>query len=703
MDRKKELLSRAYLVMAMFILASVVILFKVFKVAFLEREKWRQKGEVNVQWRVVDADRGRIYAEESQLLATSLQFFEVRMDMSVASDELFENSVDSLALGLSQFDPNYIRTRSRKEWMTALKQARKRPDRYFFIAKGLDIEAFHQLKKLPLLRDDKYRGGIVVSRYGKRVKPYGELASRTIGVDRENADRIGLEGYFDKFLKGETDQRLMKRLSAKEDIWVPVYDPSENEIKRGDDIYTTINVDMQDIVHHELLKSLQQNQAEGGVAILMEVKTGAVKAISNLTRASDSSYYEMYNHSVGRRTEPGSTMKLATILAAMEDGMTNLDSMVDLQMGEKMFAGKKMLDSERHNKRLVSISEAFEMSSNVGVASIANSLYQSEQGRLQWIHRLRQFGLNEPTGIDIAGEERPEIKHPVKDKDEWYGTTIPWMAHGYELTLTPLQLLNFYNAVANDGKLMKPYLVSEIRNGDLVKKSFEPVVLKSSIAKAENVARARELMEGVVLRGTASQVQSPYVTFAGKTGTTRTNYTRPNEKPLYNASFCGYFPADKPMYSLIVVVYEPGGVHTYGGTVAAPVFRGIAEKVYKQKTNQVRILNSEDIAAEAVPGKANGFYKDFTAIFDYLEIPHEESSPKTWAHVYPSNKKMNVEGSSLRKAEVPDVRGMGARDAVFLLENMGLKVNLQGVGKVRSQSVAPGVRSRGQRIVLNLQ
>lgn len=704
MDRKKELLWRAYLVMVVFILASVVILFKVFKVAFLEREKWRQKGEVNVQWRVVDADRGNIYAEESQLLATSLQFFEVRMDLSVPSEALFEKHVDSLALVLSEFDPQYIRPRSKAAWKAELKKARNKPDRYFFIAKGLDIEAYNKLRKAPLLRDDKYKGGIVTSRYGKRVKPYGELSSRTIGVDRENADRIGLEGYFDKFLKGETDQRLMKRLSTKDDIWVPVYDPSENEIKRGDDIYTTLQVDMQDIVHHELLKTLQHHQAEGGVAILMEAQTGAIRAITNLSRASDSSYYEMYNHAVGRKSEPGSTMKLATILAAMEDGADNLDSLIDLQLGEKVFAGKRMVDSEKHNKRLVTVAEAFEMSSNVGIASIANSLYNSERGRSQWIKRLDQFGLNEPTGIDIAGEERPEIKDPIKNKEDWYGTTIPWMAHGYELALTPLQILNFYNSVANGGKLMKPYLVSEIRNGDLVKKTFEPVVLKSGIASAKNIQHARDLMEGVVLRGTASHIQSPYVTFAGKTGTTRTNYNTPGDRPRYNASFCGYFPADKPMYSMIIVVYEPSGPVIYGGHVAAPAFRNIAEKIYKLKTNQVQVLNQESVASVPVPGKARGYGRDFKEIFDFLGIEYDvTSSSRTWASVYPSKTTANIEGKALRKEEVPDVRGMGGRDAVFLLENMGLKVQLQGVGKVRRQSVAPGIRPKGQHIVLDLQ
>ena len=305
--------------MFFFVVATLTILVRIFNISFIEREKWRQKGEINVKWRTVDADRGNIYAEEGNLLSTSLSFFEVRMDMSIIRKEDFSQGVDSLAQYLSKFDPDFIRPRSASQWKTELKAARKKGNKYFFIAKGLDIDAYNKLKNAPIFKLGKFRGGMVTARYGKRVKPYQEMASRTIGVDRENADRVGLEGYFDRFLKGDSDQRLMKRLSASEEIWVPVYDPSENEIKRGDDIYTTINVDMQDVVHHELLDGLKKNNAEGGVAILMEVGTGAIKSITNLTMAGDSTYFEMYNQAAGRLSEPGSTMKLATILAAFED------------------------------------------------------------------------------------------------------------------------------------------------------------------------------------------------------------------------------------------------------------------------------------------------------------------------------------------------------------------------------------------------
>ncbi len=705
MDRKRELLWRAYFVMFCFVAASAVILFKVFKVGIIERDKWRQKGEVNVKWKTVDADRGNIYGEEGNLLATSLQFFEVRMDMSVIKDTDFNDGVDSLAYFLSEFDPAYIRPKSKEQWKKDLKSARKKGNRYFFIAKGLDIDAFNKLKNAPILRYGQFRGGMVKNRYGKRVKPYGELASRTIGVDRENADKVGLEGFFDKILKGESDQRLMKRLPnnfGERDVWVPVYDPSENEIKTGGDIYTTLNIDMQDIVHHELLKSLVKNKAEGGVAIVMEVGTGAIKAISNLTRAQDSTYYEMYNLGATRLSEPGSTMKLATMLAAMEDGVTNMDSLIDLNYGAKRFADRTMHDSEKHGRKLATVAEAFEISSNVGIASIANDLYNSRDGRVQWTKRLKQFGFKESTGVDILGEPLPEIKDPVKDKIKWYSTTIPWMAHGYELMMTPLQMLNFYNAVANNGKLMKPYLVEEIKKGDEVKKKFEPVVLSNQIAKPANIAKAKKLLEDVVLKGTGKNIFSEYVSIAGKTGTSRVNYANKADYARYNASFCGYFPADNPMYSMIVVVYDPRGGVFYGSYVAGPVFKSIAERIYTMKTNQVRSLNESVYSAFSVPGKSAGFHNDFNTIMDYLNIKYKDQSSTPFSVLDPSANVMILEDRRINNNIVPDVRGMGMRDAVYLMEYAGLTVKVSGAGKVQRQSVPPGAAARGNHVVLYL-
>jgi cell division protein FtsI (penicillin-binding protein 3) len=704
MDRKKELLWRAYIVMFGFVLATLVILYKVFNISVIESEKWRQKGEVNVQWRTVDADRGNIYAEEENLLATSLQFFEIRMDMVPIPKDDWNEGVDSLAYFLSTFDERYIKPRSHKEWKKILLNARKKKSRHLFISKGLDIEAFNKLKKAPIFRLGKIRGGMVINRYGKRIKPYKELASRTIGVDRENADKVGIEGYFEKFLRGETDQRLMKRLSSGEDIWVPVYDPSENEIKRGDDIFTTINVDMQDIVHHELILACKQHKAESGVAVVMETSTGAIKAISNLTRNEvDSNYYEMYNLAASRLSEPGSTIKLATMLALMEDGVDDPKKQVNLNLGVRQFSDRTMHDSEKHGRSIATMQECFEISSNVGVAALANDRYNNTEGRKLWVKRLRQFGLSEPTGVDLIGEAVPEIKDPVKNKDKWYGTTIPWMAHGYELMMTPLQMLNFYNTVANGGKMMRPYLVSEIRKGDEVRKKFEPVVVKDSIARLVNIEKVKRMMEGVILNGTGKSLKSEFVTMAGKTGTAKTNYAQTGQVAEYNGSFCGYFPAENPMYTMIVVIYRPKMGVFYGGATAGPVFKNVAEKIYALRTKQVKTLNDSIAMASHRPGPAYGYAQDFEDIYSYLGMKEQSKQQhNSWALVGSKNDKISFNKKKINDKIIPDVRGMGARDALYLLENQGLKVRLNGVGRVVSQSISAGQASRGQTIILNL-
>ncbi len=704
MDKRKELLWRAYLVMFFFVVATVVILFKVFNISVIEREKWIAKGQDNVKWRTVDADRGNIYDDTENLLATSIQFFEVRVDLVVIKQETFDAEVDSLAHFLSHFDNKIIKAKTAQQWKKELVAAKKKNNRYFYIARGLDIDDLNKLRKAPILRYGKYKGGLIENRYGRRINPYGSMASRTLGVDRENADKIGIEGYFDKFLSGPKDQRLMKRLSSKEDekdVWVSVFDPSENEIMRGDDVYTTLNVELQDIVHHELFKSLQKHKAAAGTAVLMEVETGAIKAISNLTRVADSSYQELYNHAIGRLSEPGSTMKLATLLAVMEDGVTNLDSLLDVNYGVKNFAGRTMYDSEKHGRKHMTISQSFELSSNVGVAMMANYLYNSRDAKQQWVNRLRKMGLHEPTGVDVSGEAIPYIKDPKMDKEKWYGTTVAWMAHGYELMMTPLQMLNLYNTVANDGRMMEPYLVKDIKNGDKVKKSFEPVVLKDKIASDSTIARAKKLLEGVVLKGTAKNIFTHNVALAGKTGTARVNYANKAEYAKYNASFCGYFPADKPKYSMIVVVYEPSVGGYYGGTVAAPVFKNVAEKVNALKSIEYKYLKDEPLALSSIPSTTVGYSNDYHKLFNYLNINHKKSGVE-FSEVNPSQSTMLMTERKNKYPFIPDVRGMGARDAVYLLENTGVRVKVAGTGKVKTQSIPPGSQAKGQTVIIYL-
>jgi len=485
--------------------------------------------------------------------------------------------------------------------------------------------------------------------------------------------------------------------------WIPVYDPSEFEPQSGDDIYTTLDIDIQDIAHTELQKALKKYEADAGTVVVMEVATGAIRAISNLSSNGKGGYSEAYNFAIGKQNEPGSTFKLATALALMDDGYAQLDTKVDLNKGRMKFYDLTMHDSEWHGIQTADLRKAFEISSNVGIASLANQHYNKEGGNTKFINTLNRFGLLDATGIELIGEKSPYVKDPIKDKKKWSGTTIPWMAHGYELMYSPLQMLNLYNTVANDGKMMKPYLVSKIKHGDKLVKNFEPRVLRKKIASSNAIKGAQDLLEGVVVRGTGRKLQSEYFDFAGKTGTTRINYNKKDEEKKYNASFAGYFPVNNPKYSMIVVVYNPHGKY-YGGSVAGPVFRNVVEKVHNLKLDLNKAINQGGnlIAAANLPKRRIGYKKDFEKVFEHVGIEYKNKSKSNWVAVDPFDNKMLIDKKSIKKSEVPDVIGMGARDAVYVLENLGLLVELEGRGQVKKQSIKPGAKATEQKIKIYL-
>lgn len=699
MDRKKELLVRMYLVMLAFIVLSVVIIARVAKVAIVEGDKWREKGDKNIQLRPVYAERGNIYSEEYNLLATSLKFFEIHMDLTVVKEDIFRRDVDSLAYCLSKSVGQH---KSSREWKQDLINARKAKKRYFTIARKVTIDDYLKLKEFPIFRLGRFKGGLRADRFEVRTKPFRSFAGRTIGDDRENAVKTGLEGYFDQQLSGETLEVLMKKVAT--DTWVPVYDMSELEQRSGNDIVSTINVSIQDIVHHETLSRAVELKAKAATAIVMEVETGAIKAISNFRMQSDSSYAEVYNDAVGNVSEPGSTFKLATVLALMDDGHCDLETLVDLEKGKARFYDKYVYDSDWHGLNMVTLRQAFEKSSNVGIAKLADEYYNKDtEGRVHFIEKLKAFGLVDKTGVEITGEGTPFIKDPIKNKKEWWGTTIPWMSHGYELTMTPLQLLSLYNTVANDGTMMKPYLVSDILQDDEVVKHFDPRVEVQQIANAKAISAAQELLEGVVLNGTGKKLQSDIVTIAGKTGTTRTNYARQEEEKRYNASFAGYFPVDAPKYSMIVVMYEPGGSVYYGASAAGPAFKRIAERISALGINmENERYGSELIASNDLPGSNSGFGQDFQDVFEYVGLEYRSHRNTRWVEIDPSEVNMNIDKKKISTTTVPDVRGMGARDAIYVLENLGMTVDIAGAGKVVKQTIKPGTKLKGQDVTIYL-
>ena len=697
MDKKRELLIRAYLVMFFFIGFAGIIAFRVFTISVLEGEKWRSKGAHHIQWRTQEADRGSIYADDHSLLVTTLPFFDIRMDTKIASDYEFFRNIDSLSQGLYKLNRQY----SPGEWKQVLTMARRKGNRYFLLAKNVTADDLDLFRSLPLLRRGRYGGGLIIERKSIREKPYGNLAGRTLGEYRENSDKVGLEAYYEKFLAGPVEQKLMKEISSG--IWVPLHDLDEHEAEKGDDIYTTLNIVLQDVAHNALLETLKKYDAKEGTVIAMEVETGAIKAMVNLNRSKSGRYEEIYNCAVAKNSEPGSTIKTASVLAMLEDGLAGLSSGVDLGGGKKKFFDRMMYDSKQHGIHTSDLREAFEISSNVGIAGLAHKYYNANaEMRKKFYTRLCSFGLCDISGIDLLGEPKPYIKDPEKDKKIWYGTTIPWMSHGYEMHLTPLQQLSFYNAIANNGKWMKPYLVSEIRNKTGTIKKFKPIVVNERIASESSIKAIKELLEGVVTRGTAKNIRSNIITMAGKTGTTRIDYNQEEEVRKYNASFAGYFPSEKPKYSMMIVVYEPKGAY-YGSSVAAPVFKEIAER-YTIIDQNMHTLAAAVHPEEMIhlPGKVVGNKKDLIDIMEYVQIGYKDKSRSNWVEMDPFESRMLVENKRIQKAILPDVRGMGARDAIYVLENLGYQVAMEGAGKVYKQSLPPGIENRGQQIRIYL-
>ncbi len=715
MNIKNEVLIRVYSVLALVVVFAVLIFAQAINIAVRQGDKWRAIGEKSyVQLRPVDAERGNILAADGSMLATSLPFFDIRFDLKAdgLTDEVFEAHVDSLAHMLAvHVDQDFTPGGMKFE----LEKLREEGKRYHLIAKGVSYNKKEFIRQFPIFNRGRYGGGFIAERLPSRKRPYGQLAHRTVGYKKKDkkAKMVGLEGYFDKTLSGKEGKRLMQKVHG--DQWIPVHDLSEIEPTTGNDILTTLDINIQDIAHEALLRGLNHHKAEEGVAIVMDVETGHIKAISNLSE-TQKGWSEQYNNAVGTAIEPGSTFKLAPMMALLEDGLIDLYDKVPIHNGEMEFYEELMKDASKESFTLdsASMKRAFEISSNVGLASQVFKHYrgQDAKGNLRakrFVKRLQQMNLHTPTGIEIEGEALPFIKDPEKKEDDWSGTTLPWMSIGYELTITPMQLLAFYNAVANDGVYMKPTLVSEIQKfGETIKK-FKPTMLENRIASKETIEKAQELLLSVVENGTAHELATSRYRFAGKTGTAQINYRKfdgERKNLKYRSSFVGYFPAEAPKYSCIVVVTNPRQNGFYGGDVAGPVFREIADNVFNLKIDLHQALNSKGkprMKTKYLPSHNIGYKEDFRKVLAYLELPFDnETNTEMTAAIAEADTIRLKPRKTKDENTIPNVVGMGLRDALYVLENKGLNVSIDGVGKVSRQSISPGSRARGQNIKLTL-
>lgn len=658
---EKNILNRMYLVAGVLFLVALAVAIKLIDIQVVDGDKYRALAEARTERMfTIPANRGNLYAGDGSLLATSVPKYDIRFDALAPTDEDFEANIAALGKGLSR-----ILDKESSYYVNLMRRARVNKNRYLFITRDLGYSEYMEVKGLPLFNKGPYQGGIITEQHIEREHPLNKMAERTVGYERRDEDgyytRVGLEGAFSNYLRGKEGRRLKQRIGQGQ--WKPMGLNNIVEPEDGYDVISTIDVNIQDVAHHALLATLEKFEAEHGCVVVMETKTGEIKAISNLGRTDAGTYYEDRNYAVYESHEPGSTFKLMALTAALDDKVLDSSTVVDTENGRVKFYNRTVYDSHWGGYGKISAAKAFELSSNTAFAKLITEGYKDNPEK--FIRSLRDMDIDHKIGLSIKGEGNPHIPFPG-DKD-WYGTTLPWMAFGYGVSLTPLQILTFYNAIANDGEMVKPRFIREIKKWDALVEKFDKEVINPQICSQETVNQVKAMMKHVVERGTASNIYSPNFSMAGKTGTCQTEYWI--EGGRYIASFAGYFPADNPEYSCIVVVHKPNKkLGYYGNVVAAPVFKQIAQKIYSD-----------------------------TPIIDEVELPKTNTEPinKDYEDYYKKVQK--------GYATVPNVKGMSGMDAVSLLENMGLTVHFKGAGKVETQSVEPGEKvAKNQQITLQL-
>ena len=653
---KKQILNKLYLLTGFLFLFAVAIVYKLIEIEHIDGDKYRVEAEQGtVKTFEIAANRGSVYTADGSLLATSVSRFDIRMDAVTISDDAFEAGIKDLSIALSD-----MLGKSAGYYENKIRKARVNKNRYLFITRNLSYNDYQRLKKFPIFKLGTYRGGLIMEQRTVREHPIGKIAERAVGYD-DYRGRVGIEGSFYEFLRGKKGKRLKQKIAKGQ--WKPLNDNNEIEPIDGKDIITTIDLKIQDVAHHALLAQLEKFEADHGSVVVMETKTGEIKAISNLGRTSEGTYFEQRNYAIYESHEPGSTFKLMGMVVALEDKVIDTADIIDTEKGVIRFHGKPVRDSHHGGYGEISAARVFEVSSNVGIVKIIDENYKDHPEK--FVQGLERMKVGQKIGLPIKGEGEPKIPNP-KDKNTWNGLSLPWMAYGYGVSFTPLQTLTFYNAIANNGEMVRPRFVKEIRAQSNVVTKFEKEVIHPQICSQETIDKVKEMMLNVVKRGTADNIYDPNFSMAGKTGTCQTEYWTDNTK--YISSFVGYFPADEPKYSCIVVIHKPDKKKGYyGNIVAAPVFERIARKIYTdtpvvEEVEFTLKTNRMDEAYEGYYKKANENY-----------------------------------------TKVPDVKNMPGMDAISLLENMGFKVNFEGIGKVKYQSIKAGsALKKGDIIKLEL-
>ena len=653
----KKIMTRFYIVICTMIIFSFLLMGKLIYIQVFEGERYKViASNQTVKNVVLQPSRGNIYSEDGSLMATSVAQYEVRWDSKVPSNSLYNNGKEKLVKGLSS-----ILQIPHTELIEKLENARINNNRYMLVAKNLSYSKLKKIKSLPIFNLPSFKGGIIIEQQIKREHPLGKIAERTIGYELKSLNgnyfRVGIEGAFGTYLRGEEGRRLKQRIANGQ--WKPINDVNEKEPTQGYDVFTTINLNIQDIAHSALLEQLEKYKADHGSAVVMESRTGKIRAIVNLGKTTENTYYEKLNYAVGELNEPGSTFKLISMIAALEDKVVDPEQLIDTGNGEIIFYNKyKVRDTKKGGYGLIPASKVFESSSNTGMVNIVYNHYKDDPSK--FVNRLYNMGINRSLGLSIQGEPEPKIPYPT-DKD-WDGLDLPWMAYGYGVAMTPLQILSFYNAIANDGELLRPKFIEKIANaGEKPQKIFKKEILNPSICSKETLTKIKSMLFNVVDKkwGTAYQIKDSLFDVAGKTGTCQLDYTKGEVQ--YISSFVGYFPVENPIYSCIVVIHRPDKkLGYYGSTVAAPVFKKIAKKIYISTPKETNIKRSE------------------------INISLEKTKQ-----------------TKTNKTQIPDLIGKSNLDAISIVQKLGLNFKIIGEGRVIKQSIKAGTRIKeGELIIL---
>lgn len=662
----RSILTRLYIVAGCLVLFAAAVLFKLVSIQFVEGDKYQALAETRTTHMfTIEPNRGNLYSDDGSLLATSVSKYTIRFDAVTVSEKDFKENVKPLSDALAQ---QFGKTSS--HYQQILRKAREHKNRYTLIVRNLDYSDYMAVKTFPLFNKGAYKGGLIIEQKIKREHPLGKIAERSVGYERVDENgyrtRVGMEGAFGEYLRGVEGKRLKQKIAKGQ--WKPIGNENIIEPKDGYDVYSTIDINIQDIAHHALLKQLELYKADHGTVIVMEVKTGEVKAIANLGQTPEGKYYERLNYAIGESHEPGSTFKLINLVAALEDKVIDTSSIIDTEKGQWKIYRHWVKDTKHGGHGKISVAKAFEVSSNVAFAKMIHNGYKDDPEK--YVNRLMSMGIHKELGLPVRGEGKPVLRYPG-DKG-WSGLSLAQMAYGYEVSMTPLQTLTFYNAIANNGEMIKPRLLKEVKEWNKTIEKFDKEVLNPAICSAGTVKKVRQLLKNVVEKdyGTGSGMYSKNFSMAGKTGTTQTNYvSKDRTKYEYISSFAGYFPTDNPKYSCIVVIHKPDkSVGYYGADVSGPVFKSVAQKVYATSplTSEV---NVKDVL---IAGGEEAFEGYFT-------------------------------NAQKKYQEVPNLKGMSGMDAVAILENLGIEVEVRGNGTVRHQSISKGTDIKNvKKIVLEL-